>query len=175
MLHRGDLFHDQAHRGLGRRTGRDPVRRVRSGSDGLARNDDQPGVQRVVVDRDRVETLAHVERHGRRVRVDRHPVRAGAELDPRPPKDERPVRVVLELVLRVDPTPDGHVACRTARQVAGLGDTDRGCGRQKAPDAVARAEAAQHHRPDSERGNAQDDEEEGTHGGDDTRRTQKGP
>ena len=123
-----------------------------------------------MIDGDRVEAFTHLERDGRGVLVDRHPVRAGAELDPRPPEDQRPVRVVFELVLRVDPTPDGHIASRTARQVAGLGDTDGWCGCQEPPDAEPRAEAAQDHRPDPERGNAQDDEEEGTHGGDDTRR-----
>ena len=117
MLDRRDLLDDAGASALsGGVPAGHPVRRVRGGPDGLARDDDQPGIERLVVDGDRVEPLADLERDGRRVLVDRHPVRAGRQLDPRPSQDERPVGVVLELVLGVDPSPDGDVARRSAGQ-----------------------------------------------------------
>ncbi len=83
--------------------------------------------------------------------------------------------VVLELVLGVDASPDGDVARRARGQVPCLGHADRWRRREEPPDPVVRAEAAQHERSRPERDETQDDEEEGTHGGDDTRRAWKGP
>ena len=128
-----------------------------------------------MVDGDRVDTLAELEVDCSRVLVDGHPRRAASQLDPGSSKDERAVRIVLELVLGVDPPADRDVARRTGGELPGLGHADRRRGRQQPPDPVARPEAAQHEHPGPERGDAQDDQEEGTHGGDDTRRAWKGP
>ena len=90
---------------------------VRGPSDRLARHDDQPGIERVDVDRDRVEALVDRERHGLAVVLERPPRPSGPGLEPDPAEDERPVIGVLELVLGVDPAGDPDV-----RPVAARGD-----------------------------------------------------
>ena len=90
-----------------------------------------------------------------RVLVDGHPVGAAAKLEPRPAQHERPVGVVLELVLGVDAALDRDIARAGRRRARGLGDADRGRRREEPPDAVARPEAAQHHRAGAERDDTQ--------------------
>ena len=74
-----------------------------------------------------VEAVADLERHAPRgrPRTDPAAVRV-AELEARPAEDERPMGVVLELVLGVDPAADPDVA-RPARRPSAtrLGDADR--------------------------------------------------
>ena len=83
-------------------------------ADGFARDDDEPDVERGVVDGDRVEALADLERRPApgRPRTTTHPSRP--DLQTGPPEDERAVGVVLELVLGIDPSADLDVA-RPAR------------------------------------------------------------
>ena len=175
MLDGRDLLDAEPHGGVRRRARGDPVRSVGGLPHRLARDDDEASVERGMVDGDRLEAVAQLEIDGGGVLVDGHPVRAASQLDPGAAQDERAVGVILELVLGVDAPPDRDVACRAAGQVARLGHADRRGRCQESPDPVARAEAAQHERPRPERDETQDDEQEGTHGRDDTRRAWKGP
>ena len=112
VLDRRDLLDPQPDRRLRPRPGRDAVGDVGGRADRFARDDDEPDVERRVVDGDRVEALADLERHALPVVLERHPAAVAPELEAGPPEDERAMGVVLELVLGVDPAADLDVARR---------------------------------------------------------------
>jgi hypothetical protein len=78
--------------------------------------------------------------------------------------------VILEIGLRVDPTVDLDVARRTAGERDCLGDAHDLTCREQRSDAIPRSEPWTDDEPDDERPEADDQEEQGRHGGDDTRR-----
>ena len=117
VLDRRQLLDPQAQRDIRRRAGRDAVGRVGRRPDGLARDDDEPVRDRVVVDGDPVETLAHLEVHGLSLLVDRRPAATVGELDADPSQHEGAVRVVLELLLGIDPAADRDEPRRSGGQL----------------------------------------------------------
>ena len=129
-----------------------------------------------MVDGDRIETVADLEIDHFTMLVHGHPRRtAPPQLDPGAAQDKWPVGVVLEFSFRIDPTADGDVARWPVREIAGLRDrNERGRGEQPA-NPEAWPEAAQDRVPKGDRDDAKDDQDQGRHGGDDTRRTWKGP
>ena len=125
VLDRRDLLDPEADRGVGWRAGRDAVGDVGGGADRFAGHDHEPGVEGRVVDGDPVEAVADLELDALAAVLERDPAPIATHLEPGPAEDERPVRVVLELVLGVDPAADPDVAGRAAREAARLGDADR--------------------------------------------------
>ena len=96
--------------GVGRRAGRDAVGDVGGGADRFARHDHEPGVERRVVDGDPVEAVADLEADTLAAVLEGDPAAVAPHLETRPAEDERPMRVVLEVVLGVDPAADPDVA-----------------------------------------------------------------
>ena len=96
------------------------------------------------------------------------------ELQPRPPEDEGPVGVVLEVGLGVHPPGDLDVARRAGGEGLRLGDRHDRRGRQQQPDPIARPERPADHEPDGEHDETGDQGDQGRHGGDDTRPTLPG-
>ena len=86
----------------------------RRGADRFARHHDEPDIEGGIVDDDPVQAVADLERDAPAVVLEVDPAIVPADLEARPAKDERPVRVVLELVLGVDPAADPDVAWRPA-------------------------------------------------------------
>ena len=98
--------------------------------------------------------------------LDGRPSLAGAGLEPGAAEHEGPVVLVLELLLGVDPSGDGHVARR-----ARLGERERASHRhdrgrgEDAADAGAAAERSQEDPADPEQREADQDQEDGDHAG----------
>ena len=67
-----------------------------------------------VVDDDPLEAVADLESDALAPVLEGDPAAIATHLEPGPPEDERAVRVVLELVLGVDPAADPDVARRAA-------------------------------------------------------------
>ena len=148
------------------------VRQIAALEDG---GDDEAVIERAGVDGDAVQALADLERDDLAMLIDRAPPVAVADLHAGAAQDERAMRVVLELVLRVDPTADPDVARRPASQPSSFADRDERGGREQTTDPVARTVAAQDRDPDAKRDGTREDEGQWFHGGDDTRRAWKGP
>ena len=90
--------------------------------------------------------------------------------------NQRPVVLVLELVLSVDPAGDADVrlpALRGNRVCLGNGDDRRG--REQAPDPVGTAERSEDQTARDERAKTHGTDEQGSHGGMIARRACKGP
>ena len=112
--------------------------------------------------------------------VDGGPATPPTQLDPHAPEHERPMRLVLELVLGVDAALDRDEPGRPVGQRPRLGDRDDRGHREDPADAEARSERAEDRDPDGERDQAHGDRDQGCHGGDYTRcsglpRAWKGP
>ena len=157
-----DLLDAQPDRGFGRRAGRDPVGEIGGRSDRFARDDDQTGIERRVVHDDPLEAVAHVESDALAAIVEGDPAGRMPKLESGPSEDERPMGVVLECILGVDPPADPDIPRpATGREGPGLGHADlRGRG-QEAPDAVVRAVRPQDEHARDERGKAGDQGDEG--------------
>ena len=122
---------------------------VRGGPDRLARDDDEPGVERGVVDR-RSRRGPRGPRTTRSRRSSNDDPRAvGPELEAGPAEDERAMGVVLELVLGVDPAADPDVARRgRLARATRLGDRDAPASPRAGarPDSAGRTSAARRRR-----------------------------
>ena len=116
VLDRRDLLDPEADRCRRIGPGRDAVGDVGRRADRFAGHDDQPRVERGVIDGDPVETFAHLEVDALAPVLERDPAPVGPQLQARPAKDERTVGVVLELLLGVDPAADPDVAGRPGGQ-----------------------------------------------------------
>ena len=101
--------------------------------------------------------------------LDRPPLPSVPQLQAGPAQDERPVGVVLELVLGVHASADPHVARRSLAQRERLGDADRRRRREQAtrPGSAARTCAARPH-PATSASRPGDEGDQGGHGGDDS-------
>src|SRR3954469_15642979 len=99
VLDRAQLVDHDPDRCLRARVRRSVRREVGGGSNALARHDDEPLVQVISVDGDRVEALVDLERNGLAFDVPRLPASAAAYLPPRPAEDERPMCGVLKVGL----------------------------------------------------------------------------
>src|SRR4029078_10828765 len=146
---------------------RGPARQVGGRAARLARADDEPGIQRCVVNADRVEALADFEPDGLSLILEHPPVAAGPRLETRPPEDERSMVSVLELLVGVDAAVDPDVPAATRRgDLERLGDGHlRGRGQQSS-DAVTRAERPEGRSTEDEGEHTRGSEEKGTHGPD---------
>ena len=149
---------------------RDAVRHVGGEPDRLARDHDQPGIERVDVDPDRIEALVHGEGDGLTVILEWAPRAARAGLEADPAEDEGAMVGILELVVGIDPARDPDVGSAPGgSDRVGLCHGDHGRGREQAPDPVRRPERAQDETAGDESDEARSAEEKGTHGPDDSR------
>ena len=120
---------------------------VGRGPDRFARDDDEARVERGVVDGDRVEALADLERHALAAVLERRPSRRragpGAASGGRRAADARRPR---SRPRRRSGRRPGRSAAGPSASAARLGDADLGRRGEQAPDAVARAVRAQDER-----------------------------
>ena len=142
-----------------------PGRRGPRHADRFARHDDQPAIERVAIDGDGIEPLADLERDELLLVLEHAPASTLLRLEARPAKHQRPMRGVLEVLLAVDPP--AHAEVPVASRIGdfpGLRDGhDRGRG-EDASHPNARAQLPHREHPRAERDDAEQQEQEGTHG-----------
>ena len=98
--------------------------------------------------------------------LERGPGLARAGLEPGPAVDQRPMVLVLELVLGVDPARDGDVACLAGpRDLERPRDGNHGRRREDPPDPRLVPDRAEQEPADPEQREADQDEDQGEHAG----------
>jgi len=119
-----------------------------------------------MVDGDAVQAFAQLEVDCLALFVDRPPATPAAELHPDTSQHQRSMGLVLEFVGGVDATLDRDIARRPIGERPGLGDRHHRRDGEDLSDAETHPERAQDDHPEGEREHADDDREEGSHGGD---------
>ena len=164
MVDRREQLDPQARGRLRRRAGRDAIREVRRRPHRLALHHHEAAVERTAVHGDPVHPLADLERDHLALVLECLPAAAAAELQPGAAKHERPVGVVLERLLGVDPAEHPDVPIGAAgRELARLGDRHERRDRQDPADPRLGPEAAHEEPPGGEHERTDDDEGEGDH------------
>ena len=120
VLDRRDLIDPKADRGGRGGARRDAIGDIRGRPDRFTRDDDQPGIEDAVVDGDRVEAFPDLEVDALAAVLERHPRAVGPELESCAAEDQWPMRLVLELVIGVDPATDPDVPSGPGRKLARL-------------------------------------------------------
>ena len=134
-------------------------------ADGLPGHHHEPVVEAVRIDRDPVEPLADLERHGLADDVEVLPAAGLPRLQPRVPEDEGAVVDILEVRLAVDATGDPDVfGGARARDLDGLANGDRGRRGKEATDPEAGSIASEHRDTAAKGGDAGEDHDEAVHG-----------